>query len=135
MNATHCKYLKHPHTLNLKMLYVAVSTVTDRQTDRLTEYYNPAAHVCRGLTNQIDRPGILLYIVKTKVGRARQIVSSNTPIAYLVCCGRQIGGLYPPLFLQCIHVSLIFDRFLCFFGLYDMYLHSLAFSFSVLCRS
>ena len=28
-----------------------------------------------------------LYIVKTKVGRARQIVSSNTPIAYLVCCG------------------------------------------------
>ena len=40
-------------------------------------------------------------IVKTKMGRARQIVSSNTPIAYLVCCGRQIGGLYPPLFLQC----------------------------------
>ena len=38
---------------------------------------------------------------KNKGGQSHQIVSSNTPIAYLVCCGRQIGGLYPPLFLQC----------------------------------
>ena len=42
-----------------------------------------------------------LYTVKTKVGRAHQLVSASTPIALLVCYGRQNGGLYPPLFLQC----------------------------------
>ena len=50
---------------------------------------------------------IVPYTVKTKVGRAHHIVSANTPIAHLVCYGRQNGGLYPPLFLQCS----IRDRF------------------------
>ena len=39
--------------------------------------------------------------VKTMVGRAHHFVSTITPIAHLVCCGRQNGGLCPPLFLQC----------------------------------
>ena len=43
-----------------------------------------------------------MITVKTKVGRAHRIVSANTPIAHLVCYGRQNGGLYPPLFLQCM---------------------------------
>ena len=47
---------------------------------------------------------LCLCTVKTKVGRAHQLVSTSTPIALLVCCGRQNGGLYPPLFIQCGHI-------------------------------
>ena len=43
------------------------------------------------------------YTVKTKVGRAHEFVSASTPIALLVCCGRQNSGLYPPLFLHYSH--------------------------------
>ena len=41
------------------------------------------------------------YTVKTQVGRAHHFVSHSTPKGQLVCWQRQIGGLCPPLFLQC----------------------------------
>ena len=47
---------------------------------------------------------INIHTVKTKVGRAHHLsLHASTPIALLVCCGRQNinGGLYPPLFFQC----------------------------------
>ena len=42
------------------------------------------------------------HTLKTKVGKAHHFVSHSTPNGQLVCCGRQIGGLCPPLFLQCM---------------------------------
>ena len=39
------------------------------------------------------------------MGSVHHFVSPITPIAHLVCCGRQSGGIYLPLFLQCMGLS------------------------------